>query len=394
MIYMLTTAPFPFGMASTARLKCYIKALQRNGISSEVDVFERTPKCRKDEFCKNVQITKDNISYWYAGGRLYGTGNFFLKKWNQWQDKKRMLMHLKENLKKGDFVLIYFSDVKFQHQVLTIAHTRGAFVIKELNEVPGKGNKSKASKKIKIRTENELLPQYDGVICISDALMKYSKQFVSSNCKLLKIPIVVDFDEYGMDDKQEESRIQYIFHAGSLLDRKDGILGMIKAYAKAVPQLSSETMFICTGTIEDSSECVQIKHLIRAYNLEKRIQFTGYLSNEELKDKLAHASLVIINKNKTEQNKYCFSTKLAEYLAAGKPVAISDFGEGAKWLENGKSAYIYPSEDINALTHIIIHALNQKDERLKIAQEGREVCKKSFDYRNYSSEFDFYLKNF
>lgn len=64
--------------------------------------------------------------------------------------------------------------------------------------------------------------------------------------------------------------------------------------------------------------------------------FTGYLSHEDLKDYLSKASMVIINKYRNQQNEHCFSTKLGEYLAAAKPVIITNVGEAMNWLENGR----------------------------------------------------------
>lgn len=39
------------------------------------------------------------------------------------------------------------------------------------------------------------------------------------------------------------------------------------------------------------------------------------------------ASLFIIYKNENIQNKYCFATKLGEYLLSGNPVITTDVGE-------------------------------------------------------------------
>lgn len=394
MIYILTTGPFPYGMASVARLKCYMRAFKRAHLHSEIDIFERTPEFGKDRRNFEIRITNDGFYYWYAGGCLYGSSNRILRKFEQWLDKKKMVQHLKCNLRAGDFVLLYFSDVDFQHRIIDVAHSRGAFVIKELNEVPGKGNSSKSANEIKKRTEKELMCRYDGIICISQALVDYSKQFVDDKCKVVKVPILVDLDKYDLEDKQAEAKFPYIFHSGSLIERKDGVLGMLEAFAKALPQLPSNVRFVSTGSVKKSPEASAITKLIDKYQLQDRVIFTGYLSTEELKEKLSHASLVIINKNKTEQNKYCFSTKLGEYLAAGKPVAISDYGEAVNWMTNGKNAYVYHSECISDLSNVIVKAFRNKDERMMISRNGKMLCRKSFDYVCYSDFFLDYFKGF
>ena len=94
--------------------------------------------------------------------------------------------------------------------------------------------------------------------------------------------------------------------------------------------------------------------------------------------------MVIINKYRTQQNKYCFSTKLGEYLAAAKPVVITNVGEAMNWLENGNSAYIIEAEDTNALADAIVHVFTHSEESKQIGIAGQQVCRQCFDYRNWS----------
>ena len=104
----------------------------------------------------------------------------------------------------------------------------------------------------------------------------------------------------------------------------------------------------------------------------------------KLKDYLSKAKMVIINKYSTQQNCYCFSTKLGEYLAAAKPVVITNVGEAMNWLKNEESAYIVEAEDIEALADAIVSVFNHPDESRQIGIAGQEVCRQSFDYRNWS----------
>lgn len=383
-LYILTNAPFPYGMASIARLKCYIKALQKVGLECEINVFERTNLYGRDLFSKEVQMADDAISYWYAGGRLYGSANRIIRRINNYFDKRNMIAYLKKNVKKGDIILNYFSDVDFQHEVIETAHIIGAKVVKELNEIPGKGNNSITSKRIKKRTEDELLSRYDGIICISKALVEYSMHYCRKDCKIIKVPILVEFDKYDIKDRQQEVEIKYIFHSGSLIERKDGIIGMLEAFAKAVPKMNIPIKFISTGCINKSSHPQKINEIIRKYGLDEMVEFKGYLNNEDLEDTLSKASLVIINKNKTEQNRYCFSTKLGEYLAAGKAVIITSYGEAVNWLTDGKDAYIVPPEDTDILAQAIIKAFSNEAERIRIGETGKALCQQYFDYKKFS----------
>ena len=116
------------------------------------------------------------------------------------------------------------------------------------------------------------------------------------------------------------------------------------------------------------------------------------MRNEELKEYLSKASLVIINKYKTQQNQYCFSTKLGEYLAAAKPVIITNVVEAMNWLENLNSAYIIEPENSVALTDAIVRVFMKPDEARRIGLSGQRVCQNSFDYHRWSKSLVEFMK--
>ena len=207
---------------------------------------------------------------------------------------------------------------------------------------------------------------------------------------MLKVPILVDFEKYCIPDRSDEAPIPYIFHSGTLSEQKDGILGMIEAFGIATRKLNFPIMFISTGMKEKSPNKEDINRLIVEFHLETSVIFTGYLSEGDLRDYLSKASLVVINKYRTQQNKYCFSTKLGEYLAASKPVIITNIGEAMNWLSDNQNAYIVEPENTSALAERIIEAFSDNQKRCLIAQNGFNTCKNSFDYKNYGC----IIKNF
>ena len=175
----------------------------------------------------------------------------------------------------------------------------------------------------------------------------------------------------------------YIFHSGTLYEQKDGFVGMLEAFGKAKQKLNSPLKFISTGHVEGSRHEHEIIRVINQYHIENDVMFTGSLSNDELKAKLQGAALVIINKYKTQQNHYCFSTKLGEYLAAAKPVIITRVGEAMNWLTDGKDCIIVEPEDNNALADAIVEAVSQLATMRNIGKNGQSMCRHAFDYRNY-----------
>ena len=392
-VYLITREPFPNGMAATNRIKCYAKALINIGVECTVLVFTRTEVY--DKRPKNlVGIgTFEGVPFQYIGGTPLRNKNVFIRKINDYLDRLRLVMFLIKRLKSGDIVLWYCGVfVSFVNAIIDIVHIKNAKFVRDVSELPY-GTSEETIRNIKLRKKTLLrqFPKCDGFITISDALTNLVEKYQSSHAKIIKIPILVDFEKYNLPDNSKDIEIPYIFHSGTLYEQKDGILGMIKAFGIASQRLPYPIRFILTGKKENSPHFLEINNLIEKYQLKDRIIFTGYLSNNELEDYLSKASLVIINKYKTQQNEYCFSTKLGEYLSAGKPVIITKVGEAMNWLIDGESAYIVEPENVLLLAEKIVRAFSDEDERYKIANGGKIVCKKSFDYHIYGSKlFDFF----
>ena len=393
-IYILTKQPFPNGMAGTNRIICLGKAIVSQGIKCKVLIFTRT-----EIFGKETQNTKekgyyDGIEFQYMGNTPLRSKKSIIRKLQDLKDQITLALFLLTSLKKNDIVVSYVGkDVRYINLLIHLIHFKKAKVVKELCELPyGTGKETP----FKIKKRNYLLktqfPKCDGVIAISDTLNKLAEKYTKPNCIIIKIPILVDFDYYYMEDRSSEAEIPYIFHSGTLYEIKDGFLGMLEAFGKAVTKLGTPIQFISTGNINSSPHKNEIKQIIQQYQLEDKVIFTGYISNEELKDYLSKASLVIINKYPNQQNTYCFSTKLGEYLAAGKPVIITKVGEAMNWLKDGESAYIIEPNNTNLLAESIVNAINNPNKRKRIALNGQKVCKESFDYKKYGSKLQHFFE--
>lgn len=387
-VYIISKEPFPNGMAATNRIICYAKAIISAGVKCEVLIYTRT-----ESYGRKIKNTIgegyfEGIPYRYMGKTPIRSKNIFIKQIDDKFDAYRLISFLNNKLQKGDIVLGYLGHYSFFiNKVIDVIHKKGAKFVRELCELPY-ATKKESKRNILLRKKVFLkqFPKCDGFIAISEALCNIANRYKSSKAKIIKIPILVDYKKYDLDDDSINTDIPYIFHSGTLYEQKDGILGMIEAFGIASKKSLSPIRFILTGKKEDSPHFIQLNYLINKYQLNDKIQFTGYLSEHDLRTFLSKASLVIINKYVTEQNKYCFSTKLAEYLAAGKPVIITNVGEAINWLKNNESAYIVEPENTSCLAEKIIQAFTNNNERNNIAKQGKIVCKDNFDYRIYGTK--------
>lgn len=387
MVYIITKESFPNGMAATNRIKCYAKALKLAGIKCEILICTRT-----EVYGKEIRNTKgkgdfEGIPFRYIGNTPLRGSNVFYRKLNDWIDKEKTLAYLRKHLQPKDVVLFYLSrDVQYILRLINVIHGKGAVCTCDLGELPyGTGAETRTAVRNRSITLHRQIPLMDGILPISHSLAELARMHANANCVIDIIPIMVDYKQYDLDHNPDKKEIPFIFHAGTLYEQKDGILGMIKAYGIALRQSREDFNFICTGEVEHSPHAKEIRQLVKKYQLEDRLKFVGYLSEKELKKYLSKAILVIINKYKTQQNYYCFSSKLGEYLAAGIPVIITWFGEAMRFLQDGISAYIVEPGNVNMLAEKILHVIEHLEERKLIGENGKVVCKKHFDYRIYAN---------
>lgn len=392
-VIVLTGEPIPNGMATSNRIKCFARAIKEGGLDCEVLVYRRTEVFRRKPRNIEGHGSFNEIPFHYIGDTPLRGKNLIFRLYIDRVDCWRTEKYLRRNLNPGDVVFFVMERVELMLRFVKIAQRKGAFCVRDLCELPyGTGIETKLAVYLRNITFRKQLPNLDGIISISDSLLNLAKQYTPESCKHIKVPILVDYEHYCMSNGFTDAHAPYIFHSGTLYEQKDGILGMLEAFGKASKRLSTPILFESTGLLENSPHKEEIKKILKQYQIEDRVFFRGYLSNDELKEYLRKASLVIVNKYPTQQNRYCFSTKLGEYLAAAKPVIITNVGEAMNWLTDRDSAYVIEPNDVNVLAETIVHVFTHPLESINVGKGGQEVCRCCFDYRNWSLPLVLFFK--
>lgn len=384
--YIVTKEPFPNGMAATNRIKCYARAIHDGGMDCEVLICGSTELVREKVKNPEAKGYYEGVPYKYIGG---SSTDFHIKPLRLWGQFLRLLKtekYLLQNLKKGDILFLYMGvKINWLLRFMKIAKKNKAFCVRDLCELPyGTGAETRKHIRLRNKTFEKQFSKLDGIVSISDALLQLAQQHTLPACKHIKIPIMVEYEHFKMQNKSMDANVPYIFHSGTLYQQKDGILGMIEAFGIAKQQLLSPLKYILTGRIDEASHPEELKSIIQKYSLEDSIEFVGYLTRDQVKEYLSKASLVISNRPKSKQDYYGFSTKLGEYLASGTPLITTYWGEAINWLKNGENAYIIEPENTKALADTIVHVFNNFDEAKRIGLKGQELCHTYFDYRVWS----------
>ena len=124
----------------------------------------------------------------------------------------------------------------------------------------------------------------------------------------------------------------------------------------------------------------ELRVRVEQLGLANRIGFTGFV----LQPSSVIRSLDIIVHASTQPEP--FGLIIAESMACGRPVVVSQTGGAAELIEPGINALGYPSGDARALSNQIALLIENPDLRNKIGKAGRETAEKLFDRKRLAKE--------
>ncbi len=380
-VIFLLKNTYPKGLASTARVHCYGKGLVDQGIETHVLLpISLEKQGIEQKNTKREGIDEIGVHYQYMSGSSIRSNNFFRIHVNDVYGYIHTLLYIYRYIKKEDQVIVYEGGVLWMMLCAMVVHLKGAKATMELNELPYVTKRQTRGRMFHRQCMLRLaFPRYDQFIVISEALKTITHRY-APKARIIKVPIIVDWEELSKGIQGESpTSYPYIFHAGSLTHNKDGILGMVEAFGKACEKTDKPIEFIMTGKLEDSPQKDILKQLIVKYQLENKIHFLGYVEKAILHQYLRHCTLCIIYKYDNQQNKYCFSNKLGEYLAMARPVIITNVGEAMNYLKDGKNAYIIPPKNTDLMAEKILEIINHPQTAEQISKEGQRLAQKEFD---------------
>lgn len=248
-----------------------------------------------------------------------------------------------------------------------IGRLKGYKLVNERNEFPTpvlSGNK----RKLLVYKTSILWWKYrlfDGLFLMTDALIDFYTPYVSKRCCVVKLPMTVDFDRFINLNPIQKKNEPYIFYAGSLSQKKDGVESLIRAFYKVNKQVLNLKLLI--AGIGDKTN---LETLIKNLNLTSNVLLLGSIPRNEIPSLLKAADILVLPRPDSIQAQGGFPTKLGEYLASGTPVIASRVGEIDTYLDDYEIVFISPNNIEDELVKGILKILNNKTEAMVKARKG------------------------
>lgn len=374
-IAIVTHAPFPEGLASTNRVFYHAKGLQANNI--DVKVFIATPTERKGNI-KNTQPkgSYKGVNYEYALNKSVRSNHFLQRRIDDFFGPIRTAFNV-IRFKPDAAVIISHSSLSVLFALKVLFRMKGLTFIAERTEAPFHGSgSSKFYKSIGSILKRNIYKKLDGFLVISHELMKIYSKIISKNCPIVLIPVIVDVNDiYNGAVK----RTRNLIYTGPLLQKKDGILTIIKSFAD-IAQDYPDTNLICTGNLESSRDKEKVVEEIEKSGVKDRIIMKGFVTRKEMIELLNSAVGLVLAKPSSDQADTCFPTKLGEYLATGNPIVVTKTGEIPLYLEDGVNAYIAEPDSVESFTDKLRDLLSDPIKAQEIGAKGKKTAEDKFNY--------------
>lgn len=216
---------------------------------------------------------------------------------------------------------------------------------------------------------------FDLLFLMTDELIDFYGRYSGKKCIIQKLPMTVDFSRF--ENVLQNRRCSYIFYAGGLSDRKDGVERLIHAFDK-ISHVYPDIYLKIAGGSNDEIQEKKFLNLINHYHLQDRINLLGYVNREDIPRYLCSAKIVVLPRPDSLQARGGFPTKLGEYLAAGIPVITTRVGEIPRYLLEDEVFFISSDHIEEELINKIKYILSNYQQAKEVAYRGKIAAQKYF----------------
>lgn len=367
---------FPLGKAQVQRQLLIAKAIMLSG-------FEVTILCRYGIHQSSDQITEEGfyegVHYIYCSGTSVRPERFFkrtLLKFKGLYNEFKYVKELSKGKKLGGIiistngfhnVLFYFFLGKLFKAIIVIDNVEYWSSVRDY----------KGLDRVDKYLYDRLYYYFaDKIICISDFLI--SKVNKSSRDKIIKIPVITDYEKFKIKGiKERIIKGRYFVFCGS--ENYYELIDFVVSAFEEQARRNDAMLVLITKTSNDLS--MRLKNSI----VKDRISIFSDISYDALINLYCFSIALIIPMRNTDQDKARFPHKIAEYCASGRPIITNCVGEIGNYFDNS-NAYICSDYDFREYAEIMSLSINQPLVSDMVGAKSFETGNLYFNYQSYSSK--------
>jgi glycosyltransferase involved in cell wall biosynthesis len=369
---------YPEGMGAAARVHALATGFLKAGHTPLV-LRTGQPSPPREGQRREASGVYEGVPFRYTHGSAVPHPNFFVRQWLKLVDPLRFYRAAKAHFAgcRPRAILGYSEEKTTLLEAYLISSLLGAVYVQDLQEYPRLYAPQSTWRKLETQVYLRLffkLPR--AFSAISSLLENLARQFGRKGARVLRVPILVETERFFPGTETETSSREIVF-AGNL-DHPGEVSGLLEVFERVAGEVPDARLTILGGSAKDDTTALLRK---RAADLGVggRVELAGLVPREEMPARLRKAQVLVLPRSAELYSRAGLPTKLAEYLASGKPVVVTATGDIPDYLEDGVSAYVVPPDDPDDFARGIIRVLTNPDEAKAVGARGRDVALRSFD---------------
>jgi len=391
-IVFLGESSFPVGMAAVHRMTLMGKALLCGD-------YKVTVICRKGVLKKGGKYdfattgSFEGIHYIYTTDSIFKPKGFFKRNFAKLKGMLTEYSYLKQLKKAGNLKAAIISNHNAHHILrYRIYGTLIGFPI-ILNFVElASAMKSRDSRFHKINDylfDNQIIKIVDGALPISNVLIDYYKDFSPSK-PILKLPILCDFKKFDLE-KKPQKEVTFLYCGAS------SYMELIEFVIHAFDNLTitGDTIFLHLILGGTEGELKKVREKIDQAKNRKNIRLIPNVPHKNIPEHFCNATALLIPLRPTLQDAARFPHKIGEYLASGRPMITTRYGEIKNYDFNDlENTLVADSYDESAFAEKMEYILKNPEKAEEIGAKGRQMGLANFEYSRYGPVLRDYFSSF
>jgi glycosyltransferase involved in cell wall biosynthesis len=145
-----------------------------------------------------------------------------------------------------------------------------------------------------------------------------------------------------------------------------------------------ETGLVKFTVIGDGDYLEPLKRLARQQQVEKLVEFRGWIKNTHIPDCIYASDIGVIPHRKSEHTDSTIPNKLFDFMACGKPVIVSNADPMKRIVGEEQCGLVFKSGDADDLLRVINRAMSDPDLLHKMGANGQRAVERKYNWRHDS----------
>jgi len=233
----------------------------------------------------------------------------------------------------------------------------------------------------------------DRIVAISETLKKEIKEYLGlkDDAKLALIPLGFDLDRFLQSDKDDrgdelrgelgiEKEAIVIGAVGRLTAVKNRKMFLETAREIKKANSSKNIKFLIVGDGELKEELMALADKL---DIRKDVIFAGWRKNEDMH--LVYRAMDIVTLTSLNEGT---TVSAIEALAGARPVVTTAAGGVKDVIEDNKSGFIVPINDVDAFSNKVSALINDKEKRDGFGSHGRDFVKNKYSSKRLITDIE------